>query len=271
MLIRLILVVSYLFACLRYWVAPWRYWRLNLEYFDHHKGIFSKQDINALIPPDKQLDQWFDDGQRLPSSFPVFIKPEWGQNSQGVRRIDNLQQLQHCRQQLACQPGAYLIQIAATQSLEFEVFVVNDPASNTDNVFFSITQTLNRSDQDLPVNGIHNHDTYYEDVSKRFNSQQKQQLWQHLKHIGQFRICRYGIRANSMQALIAGDFKIFEINLLLPMPLVLISNNTHWLRKIKLAINCASQLAYITKTASPNLSQPGLRHLLPTQRSRRVQ
>ena len=82
-------MLHYLWYCLRYRAVPWRYFQLNGEYFNEDKGIYSKLDIDALIPREYHLSQFLFSKETVPDTYPLFVKPEWGQNSNGISRIDN--------------------------------------------------------------------------------------------------------------------------------------------------------------------------------------
>ena len=49
MLIRLSLIFSYIFYCIRLGVAPWRYFQLNAPYFNEQRNLFSKLDMDKVF------------------------------------------------------------------------------------------------------------------------------------------------------------------------------------------------------------------------------
>jgi hypothetical protein len=70
---------------------PWRFSQLNKKYFNEEKGIFSKLEIeeniplkwklkNLLIKSNKDISSLKEEITKK-FSFPIFLKPEWGQNS----------------------------------------------------------------------------------------------------------------------------------------------------------------------------------------------
>ena len=65
--------------------------------------------------------------------------------------------------------------------------------------------------------------------------------------MGDFRISRFGVRADSVEALLNGEFKIIEINLFLPMPLLLLTKNTSMHAKLSFVFRCMWLLAKVTK------------------------
>ncbi len=247
MITRSLLVLTYIWHCVHIAAKPWKFFQLNSGYFNKAKGIFSKLDMDQRIPARWRLAQYRDNGQVMPESFPVFLKPEWGQNSAGVVRADNPEQLQENRASRVGDDQPYLIQESAQGSREFEVYLILSDENKDRFATLSITEVMNSSGDDLPVNGIYNKQTCYKDISGSFSSEQLQQVWSHLKQVGEFRTARFGIRANSLNDLVCGDFKVFEINLFLPMPLVLVSSNVSKFEKLGLVYRLTKQLAAVTK------------------------
>ncbi|BBB25308.1 hypothetical protein [Amphritea japonica] len=265
MIIRIVLVISYIASCIRLRAKPWRYFQLNADYFNKAKGLYSKQDINDLIPEQWRLSQWIDkpttettDNPNITAeSYPLFVKPEWGQNSQGILRADNAEELARIRaQRNTKQPMQYLIQEGAKGKIEFEIFAIPSDKSAVRYAMLSVTQVINHSDDDYPINGIYNQQTEYLDITEKLSQDQRDQLWDYIKAIGRFRISRVGVRADSINQLIAGDFKVIEINLFLPMPLVLLTSNTSTRDKYKAALKCTWLLARNTKTLPSIKKEP---------------
>ena len=252
MLIRLSLVFSYILYCIRFMVGPWRYFQLNAPYFNEQRNIFSKLDMDKRIPKQWLLEQFIDANECEPSSYPVFVKPEWGQNSQGVVRIDNLSQLNTLRQLRTSRHPLYLIQQAAPGLREFELFMIPEANDTQKYSILSVTETCNRSGEKLPVNGIYNQDSYYQNCAELLTIEQLDQIWEHLKQMGDYRIARYGIRANSLEDLIDGNFHVVEINLYVPMPLLLVTENFTFLNKMKFISNAMKQLSLVTKAIPAN-------------------
>ena len=251
MIIRILQVLTYIVGCIRLGVKPWLFFQLNAPYFNEVKGIYSKLDIDRLIPDRWRLQQFMDVGGREPSQYPVFVKPEWGQNSYGIECANNLQELNQIRQARGESKFNYLIQHAALEKIEFEIFMIADHTDLSRAAVLSITQVHNRCEDEFPINGIHNGDTYYVDISHKLTSEQTEKLWENLSKIGTFRIARFGLRANSIDDMVKGDFHIIEINLLFPMPLLLISQGRTFRKNwqfIKMAMN---HLIKVTKTIPP--------------------
>ncbi len=245
MIIRISQVVIYIFLCFFLRVGPWRYFQLNARYFNHSKGIFSKLDIDKLIPKQWRLPQWVDHSGIQPESYPVFLKPEWGQNSKGIQCAHSQQEFEHLRLLKPNSNVQYLVQQGARGKIEYEVFIIPNPSG--ERACLSITQVINHSRQVHPINGIYNPETEYLDISDGFDSDQKQQIFNSLRRIGEFNIARFGLRADSIDAMLAGNFQIIEINLFFPMPLMLLSKNVSWMNKWSFVFTNMWLLARVTK------------------------
>jgi len=228
-------------------IKPWHYFRLNEDYFNQSKGLFSKLDIDKLIPSQWLLPQWVDEASREPSRYPVFVKPEWGQNSKGIGRADNLAQLHALRLVRDKSSMQYLVQDAAVGDIEFELFSIADHLDQSQSAVLSLTQVSNSGDERYPVNGIYNQQTSYGDLTPQLTHSQREKLTRMISQIGEFKICRVGLRADSLAALVNGDFQVIEINLFVPMPLVLLSHNTRWLDKLRFVFTAMVALAKVTK------------------------
>lgn len=252
MTIRILLVLSYIASCIRLCVKPWYYFRLNAPYFNDSKGLFSKLDIDRLIPSRWRLEQWVDDGISEPSSYPVFVKPEWGQNSRGISRADNLVQIQQLRAQRTVSDMRYLLQEAAQGAIEFEIFTIANNEDLQKHAILSVTQVSNESSDKFPINGIYNKSTKYHDVTPKLSSQQLAEISKHASEIGEFKIARFGVRANSIAALVAGDFQVIEINLFVPMPLVLLCQQRRTIDNVRFVFGAMYALAKVTKRIPKN-------------------
>ena len=247
MLIRGLLILHYMVFCLRFLTIPWRYFQLNARYFNNQKKIFSKQDLDAITPVEWRLKQYIDRSDLRPERYPVFAKPEWGQNSTGVSCIHNIAELGALRESCGYQAQNYLIQEAAVGAIEFEVFVVKHPQKAGQFAVMSITQVINHSADKFPVNGIYNHDTQYQDITDALSPAEQQQLWQELNRMGDFTIARYSLKADSLGALLQRQFKLVEVNLYVPMPLSLLSHNLTRLQKYQLLYNTTHSLAQLAQ------------------------
>lgn len=230
---RYLMIFWYVVHCLRLKVNPWRFFQLNANYFNSNKGIYSKQDINSLIPLRWKLKQQVDNQSHIPDKFPVFLKPEWGQNAYGIYRADSLQDLKRIRSRTENSKLTYLIQEAAAETREFEVFYVRDAEKPTNYAVLTIAEVGNKREKQYPINGIHNVFTAYTDRTPDFNGVQSAKLWKHINMIGNFRIARICIKADSEEAITAGAFHIVEINLFTPMPLNLLDSTLPRQEKIR--------------------------------------
>ncbi|WP_413700885.1 hypothetical protein ACLKMH_03520 [Psychromonas sp. KJ10-10] len=204
--------------------------------------------MDNRIPNQWLLEQFMDYGTRDPKQYPVFVKPEWGQNSSGVTRVDNIQQLNELRQLRTESDPFYLIQQVAPGLREFELFMIPDQDNLQQYSILSVTETCNRSEDTLPVNGIYNKDSYYQDKTSELSQIELDQIWGHLKQMGNYRIARYGVRANSLEELILGKFHVVEVNLFVPMPLVLLVKEHSFWQKWLFINKAMKQLVLVTQS-----------------------
>jgi hypothetical protein len=219
-MLRVRLVSFYMGWCVRLGAAPWNYFQLNAPWFNSERRLFSKLDMDELIPEAWRLRQTALDKTSMPQDWPVFLKPEWGQNARGIAVAQNPDDWQSLSQSLQQLPVPYLVQEAAPGKQEFEVFYIRSSTQAQQFAMLSVTETRNLGDVAWPVNSILNPDTRH--VTLDLTTEQQQQLWQQMRQLPDFRIARVGLRADSIEAVLAGRFHVIEINLFVPMPLTLL-------------------------------------------------
>ena len=255
--ITVIMVLTYIVCCLRIGVAPWRYFQLNARYFSDEAGIFSKLSIDRLIPDRWRLSQSVDDGRIEPRCFPVFLKPEWGQNAHGIHRADDAGELARLRARLAGEPQRYLLQEAAPGAREFEIFGIDADRGDQRHDVLTVTEAVNATER-FPINSKYNRHTRYVDVSERFDAEERQRLASYLGAIGRFGISRMSVRADSREALLAGDFHVIEINLFLPMPINLLDDRYTWSSRWRFIRRSMMALAQSTRLIEPLPREPAI-------------
>ncbi len=248
--ITLLLIVTYIVCCLRVGTAPWKYFQLNARYFSNDQGIFSKLSIDKLIPERWRLQQFPDDGEHQPERYPVFLKPEWGQNAQGIHRADNLTDLTRLRKITAQQEQAYILQEAACGLREYEIFSIDSKSDDGIHDVMTVTEAVNTTES-FPINSKYNTNTRYVDISEQFSAAELHLLSSFVEEIGKFKISRLSVRANSRQELLAGNFHVIEINLFLPMPINLLDNSYSWETRLKFIYRAMTSLAKATKEQVP--------------------
>ena len=248
--ITIIMIITYIASCARIATAPWRYWQINAKYFSAEQGVFSKLSTDLLIPEKWRLAQSIDSESLTPSSYPVFLKPEWGQNAHGIHRADDQTQLLSLRTRLKDEPQRYLLQEAATGQREFEIFSIDSNRADNKHDVFTITEAKNDS-EDFPINSKYNRFTRYVDITAEFSSEQQEQVANYLSEIGQFGISRMSVRANSNNDLVAGKFHVIEINLFLPMPINLLDESYSWPQRLRFIRSSMMSLAQATKLIVP--------------------
>lgn len=216
------LVAYYIWYCIVQGVPPWRFFQLNAQYFNAEKGVFSKIDLDQHIPKPWRLKQYYLNQDNITHQYPVFIKPEWGQNSYGISVVKTQDEMLKVIQKTYKVP--YIVQHLASGKIEYEVFYIQDPDNHNDYITLTITEVSNHHEKH-PINSIYNQHTQYIDKTNDFSKQEQHLLKQHLAKIPCFRIARVALKTNSKLELLQGDFKIIEINLFTPFPINLLDKN----------------------------------------------
>ena len=257
-MIRFLLIFWFIYYSFRHRVLPWRFFQLNAPYFNSWKGIYSKLDIDKCIPAAWRLAQGPLNPEIKPAVFPVFFKPEWGQNSHGIFRVDNPDEFQTGCQRVVHKDIDYIVQEAAQETREFEVFYIRSAHEKNHPATLSITEVVNTGEDPLPINGIYNKNSVYLDCTKQFSADELEKLWGHFKSICEYRIARVGLRANSKKNFLAGVFHVIEINLFIPMPLSLLDNRMSWVRKIDFIKEAMEHTAQSVKTIPEEQSRKAI-------------
>jgi hypothetical protein len=221
------LITWYILWSIRLRIPPWWYFQINAEFFNPKKGYYSKLEIDEYIPEKWRLKQNNLDNKNPPKNFPVFIKPEWGQNANSIEKINSLEEFGAYKSKIKV---PIIVQEIALGKKEFEIFYIQDYQDKNNCITLKITETIN-NEESYPINSIGNKNTYYQDISHLFSSIELEILKKNLKELPCFRIARLCIRADSKKDLLEQNFKIIEINLFAPMPLTLLDKNIS--KKIK--------------------------------------
>ncbi len=248
--ITLIMIVTFIACCARIGTGPWKYWQINAKYFSDDQGIFSKLSIDKLIPERWRLFQSIDNENIAPTNYPVFLKPEWGQNAHGIHRADDQAELNRLRVELSGKPQRYMLQQAAHEQHEYEIFNIKARQENNERDVITVTQAVNGSEA-FPINSKYNRNTRYVDVSAQFTNQQLAKLSGFIDEIGDFGISRMSVRADSNAELLAGNFHVIEINLFLPMPINLLDDSYSWKQRLGFIGSSMMSLAHATKAIKP--------------------
>lgn len=250
--ITILIILTYITCCLRVGAAPWKFFQLNARYFSNDQGIFSKLSIDALIPDRWRLHQIPDDGLINPERYPVFMKPEWGQNAHGIHRADNFETLQAIRQSVQEQPGEqqYILQEGAPGTREFEIFSIDISKSDGQHDVVTVTEAVNKTEAH-PINSKYNKNTRYVDITTSFSTEQQAVLGEYLDEVGRFAISRMSVRTDSIESLLAGRFHVIEVNLFLPMPINLLDESNDWGMRFKFIRHSMMNLALATKAIKP--------------------
>jgi len=217
--------------CIKLRINPWLFFQMNADYFNKAKGIYSKLEINQLIPYRWRLGQRVNDKTTEPQAYPVFMKPEWGQNSIGIYRVDSVEDFRSIQEKIAGKKMTYLYQEAAVEKREFEIYYIRKADRLETCATLTVTEVRNNREKAHPINGVNNIHTTYTDLSQSFMDKGAQTIWNHVRTIGNFRMARVCAKADSETDLLKGQFHIVEINLLTPMPLNLLDPVVPWKEK----------------------------------------
>ncbi len=244
------LIFYYIFWSIRLGIPPWYYFQINAEWYNKNKGFYSKIDMDARIPKKWRLEQNYLDKNNLknnlPKTFPVFLKPEWGQNSNGIIKIDNQQDFLNFNPESEKIP--YIVQYAAHEKQEYEIFYIRDADNQARLSTLNIAQSINHSGERYPVNSIYNKNTIYQDITPDFCAKELDILQTYLQELPPFRIARVGLRADSKEALLSGSFHIIEINLFAPFPIHLLDNSIPKKSKYKFIKDNMKHLVKVSAT-----------------------
>ncbi|MBX2824425.1 MAG: hypothetical protein KTR33_06825 [Gammaproteobacteria bacterium] len=268
--ISALIVCVYILCCLRLRTAPWKYFQLNARHFSSDKGIFSKLNIDNMIPERWRLKQERLGETSAPTGFPIFVKPEWGQNANGVTRADDQASFNAIRQRLNGSATRYIAQQGAPERREFEIYTIFPTASRDHCELITVTESINQT-HDYPVNSIYNENTFYHDITDQFDDDQLLALSRHTLEIGQFGHCRLSTRADNLDDLVAGRFHVIELNLFIPMPINLLDQNVSLSKRLAFIGRCSWTLARATQAIdSQQKSQPIFTRMMLYGRSQKT-
>ncbi len=250
-LLSALIIGTYILCCLVIKTGPWRYFQINARLFSREKGIFSKLALDDMFPAPWRLKQMRLDISDVPDTFPVFIKPEWGQNSIGIERADTAEQFANIARRLSKSDRSYIVQEAAPGQREFEIFSTFATRKFDKADIITVTETINKT-HPFPINSIYNNDTVYKELTGSLSEQQLDQLSQYKLKIGRFGQSRLCVRADSIEDMVAGKFHIVEINLFTPMPINLMDQSYTWKNKLEFILKVGRSLARVTRSIDRN-------------------
>ena len=224
---------------IKYRINPFAFFQLNAEYFNSDKKIYSKHEIEKNIPKKYRLYSKLvkkhtkakDIEEEM--SYPIFLKPEWGQNSRGVFRADNRQELKNILKKITREKIPYLYQEASQYKDEFDILYIKDPIHPEKYTLLSITKICNNSDEAYPINVIKS--GVVRDITNKFTAEQLSAIYKKLRSFGDFRLVRVSLKADSIADINSGKFQVFEMNIFLPLlPAVKDKTLSIWEREKKL-------------------------------------
>ncbi len=244
------IVIGLIRQCLLTGTNPWMYFQIHSHFFNTKKWIFSKIDIETHIPSKWKLQSieinhtTTADDILMHNDFPLFGKPEWGQNANGISYIENKASLSKFLRHVKSNDIDYLIQPASAYNREYELCFTKDPDNLEQYQIHSLVQAIN---EDWNKVSSINAETRYKEILHELSPKQKDTLIEHIKQIWDFWIGRIWLRADSKKAMIEGKFEIFEINIFVPMPLKLLAYNVDESQKSAFFKKWITTLAKLTK------------------------
>lgn len=257
-MIRIKIVLYFIYYSLLQGINPWRFFQINSDYFNEKKWIFSKYEIEKNIPKKWKLNDYilnmndsktdWENNITLNFSFPLFLKPEWGQNSHWIYRVDEKKYLKEVLKNIKKSNTTYICQELANHNKEYEVLYVKSK-TNSNFSIFSITETINTTWEKYAIQWIHNN-SKYKDITNKFTENEITIISNNIKTIWNFNLARVGIKANNIDWLIKWKFKVFEINIFLPFSLNLLDETISKKNKNKFIKKFVKELSYATKKIS---------------------
>lgn len=264
------LTARYLLNCVRFGVIPWRYFYMNEHAFSVEKKLFSKIEIERSIPKKWLLKSFVLDFEKQRTdqlvqhilrhfSFPVFLKPEWGQQSYGVVRIDTAKQLKTMLRKIKVSGIVYFCQQAAPQKTEYDLFFVRNSADPKTSSVFTVTVLEHQEHHPYPVHSVRNKKSIYRDITRKFSSTELKVLQKMMMSLAKLNFARVAVRANSEQDLVKGNFSVIEINMFNPMPINLYDQSITRKEKLAFMDHCSQELVKSIKNFVKMPQQPILR------------
>ena len=206
---------------------------MNGKYFNVKKSIFSKSEIEKNIPNKWKL-------KSLPLSFPMnkekilklenklwyplFLKPEWWQNSYWIVVIYNRKELENKLSEISDFSISYIAQKSANYIKEFEIFFIKDPDNLDYFKIISWVESKNNLWIKNCINGLDSKTTYH-DILKKLSTSDINKITKYISELNDFRIWRIWLKANSLNDLVEWNLEFFEINIFIPFPLHLLDKD----------------------------------------------
>ena len=240
------LIFYYIYWAIRLRIPAWYYFQINAEWYNKEKSLYSKIDIDKHIPKEWLLKQEYFTKDTKISSFPVFLKPEWGQNANGIVRIDSSSELSNF--DIKDKKIPYIVQEAAKENIEYEVFYIRGTEETNKYPVLTLTKAVNNKQGQYPINHIRNKNVKYEDSTSDFSPYELEKIKNILDKLPAFRIARISLKTNSKNDLLEELFHIIEINLFAPYPINLLDENTSQEDKDKFVKNAMYDLVKVSNT-----------------------
>lgn len=253
-MLRVKIFIYFIWYCCTLGKNPWNFFQIHKNFFNEEKGIFSKFDITQRIPSKWRLKEIRLDRQKSTKNWkenisknfksPVFLKPEWGQNSHWIHRVDIVENTDYLLEEIKELEVPYICQEWALGEKEFEIYYIRSNTNPEKCSIFSVTETVNTTPEKYHIEWIHN-GSIYRDMTHKLSEKQKQDIQKIVLQMWDYHMARIGVKSDSLQSLTSEDFKVFEINIFLPLLLALMDETLNTDIKNTMAKNFAKHLVSI--------------------------
>ncbi len=242
------IVFYFIFYCIKIRTNPRFFFQIHSDFFDEKQWIYSKYDLDKLIPEKWRLKSYkvtsADTIKSIEKNvwFPCILKPEWWQNAHGVRLITNSLDLKKSLHEIKDDEIGYIYQKYSDKKKEYELSFTKDHSWNIR--VWSLVESVNTDD--TGINSIHGKSIYTERI-RDLSGKDLKTLELFIKKLQDFKIARIGIKADSLDMLLSWDLKIFEINIFIPLPLTLLAENVWKQEKSDFLKQYTKNMALLTK------------------------
>jgi len=301
--LRIYTIFTYLSLSLKNKISPLRFLSINKEHISFEKGNYSKHKINKSIPAkfllksilislDQTLDVNVTDLEKK-FAYPFIIKPDWGESSLGVWKINNTKELKKRLFQILKRKIQYMAQEYCKYEKEYDILYIASNKNPQKKKILDITRIdppivkgdgksnirqlilqqfkeyqeylfhinkdrldkIPKKRKNVRLTDINSklYGSKYSDLKKNL-SKSEDKIIKNLNEIGKFRLAKVTVKANDESELINGELKVIEINILYPlMNSILGTNLTHKQRK-NMIRNYIQKLMPIVKESTLKLS-----------------
>ena len=139
---------------------------LNYKYLEIKKGIYSKHKLNQIIPNKIKLNsQTLTNFKINPKiNYPIILKPDWGESSLSIFKINNTQELNNIIKQKNIIITNYFVQEFDNTDIEYDILFIKNIQTNKLEISEITTVSTQNKDK---ITGIYNN-SIYQTITKQF-------------------------------------------------------------------------------------------------------